>query len=298
MFSVFRRLRENKGLSMLKTFLEIIRARNCMIAFFGVLVGALLSNPAGNLPHANAYFAALAAAVITGGGNTLNDYFDYKIDKSNRPNRPIPSGRVPRSDALMLALGLLLMGLGLSKTVNEYCLIIAAVNAATLVIYAIYSKEMLFLANVGVSYLVASVFIFGALSTLEAGEPLDHGRFTLVGVLTACAFFMTLSREIIKDVEDIDGDRRFYAKTIPIVFGPKKAKAAAIFFALAAITLSITPVITELNTINLLVYGILIAVADLTFISALTMFASLAQRMMIVGMSLSLLAFFFGKILA
>ncbi|MFH1788465.1 MAG: UbiA family prenyltransferase [Candidatus Altiarchaeota archaeon] len=290
--------RENKTLNIILVILKLVRIRNCLIAFFGVLVGALLVAQNPQYMGAKTYIAALTAAVITAGGNALNDYFDHTIDKTNKPDRPIPSGKIPRSDALMLAAGLLLIGMGLAKTVNEYCLVIAAANTIILIAYAAYSKKMLFVANLGVSYLVASVFIFGAFSTIDAASTLNLEKIKLASVITVCAFFMTLAREIIKDVEDMDGDRKMYSKTLPLVYGAKKAKNTAILFAVIAILVSTTPIALSFPNLNLRIYGTIVGVADLIFLSALTMFPSLSQRMMIIGMILSLAAFFFGKTMA
>ena len=291
-------IRENKTFTSAATVMNLIRIRNVSIVFIGVLVGALLVTGEGEPLPVRVFVAALTAAIITGGGNALNDYFDLMIDKMNKPDRPIPSGRIQKSDALMLSVGLLLVGLGLSKTINEYCLVLAALNVVILVVYAAYSKKMLFIANLGVSYLVASVFIFGALATVDAGGRASFTQINIALILTACAFFMTLAREIIKDIEDIEGDQKMYSKTLPIVLGVRKAKIMAGIFAGLAIILSIIPLKAGYPNLNLRVYGTLITVSDLTFISALTMFASLAQRMMIIGMGLSLLGFLLGRILA
>jgi geranylgeranylglycerol-phosphate geranylgeranyltransferase len=289
---------ENKVLNTLVALLKLVRVRNCLIAFFGVLVGALLVTERGEGLSANVYVAALTAAIITGGGNALNDYYDSFIDMINRPTRSIPSGKIQRNDALMLAIILLLAGLALAKTVNVYCLTLAAINAIILAAYAAYSKKMLFIANLGVSYLVASVFIFGALSTFDStNTTLDSNRIQVAFVITACAFFMTLSREIIKDVEDVEGDRKMHSKTLPIAYGEKKSKDVAVIFASFAILLSITPIALNFQTLNLKAYGILIAAADLTFIISLTMSPALSQKIMILGMTLSLAAFYLGKTL-
>ncbi len=296
---MFDAIKENKVLKAAIVILRLVRIRNCLIAFFGVIVGAVLVAEPGRGVVMPAYVAALTAAIVTGGGNALNDYFDALIDRVNRPDRPIPSRRIQKSDALMLAISLLLVGLGLSKTVNTYCLAIAALNVFILIVYAAYSKRMLFVANLGVSYLVASVFIFGALA--ELGSPrtdVNAGGILVAAVITACAFFMTLSREIIKDVEDIEGDRKMYSRSIPIVFGARNAKNVSILFAGVAILLSFAPLIYQFPTLNLKAYGIIIGVADISFISALTMFPALSQRIMIVGMILSLTAFLVGKTLA
>ena len=117
--------------------LELVRARNAAIAFFGVLVGAALS---GNFTLAPVILAAFSAALILAGGNAINDFFDVEVDKTNRPERPIPSGRTSKKSALAVSLILFLLGLAMSSLTNAYCLIIAAANTVVLILYGRFSK--------------------------------------------------------------------------------------------------------------------------------------------------------------
>jgi len=293
------RLLENNTIKTVVLLLKFIRIRNCLIVSSGILLGAILGYPGEDILTLTApiYLAIAAGFLITAGGNTLNDYFDYEIDKVNRPDRPIPSGRISRSDAMMLSSVLFLVGLGISKSINQYALAFAAANTAVLIMYAKYSKRLLLVSNLAISYLVATVFFFGA--TPHLTSPIAAGILTMkaVIVLSGCAFFMTLCREILKDIEDIEGDRRLYSNTLPIKLGPKKARRIAAIFCLTAVLLSITPILFRFPDLDLTVYGILIAVSDLTFIAATTMFAPLAQRAIVFGMMVSLAAFFTANIL-
>ncbi len=65
---------------------------------------------------------------------------------------------------MMLSLALFAIGLGMSKFVNIYCFIIALSNVIVLIVYGKYSKKMYLLSNLIVSYLVASIFVYGALA--------------------------------------------------------------------------------------------------------------------------------------
>ncbi len=293
---MIRRLLDNKMIRAMNTFFSLIRIRNCFIVFFGVLIGAMLITDGGEIipPSKLVYIAGFSAAFIMMGGNTLNDYFDIDIDKVNKPNKPLPSGKISRSDTLMLSIGLFLIGAGLAKSINIYCLSLAVVNIVMLILYAIYSKRLILISNFTIAYLVASVFLFGALSAGNV-DLLTKSRFVVV--LSVCAFFMTFSREIVKDIEDIEGDKKMYSQTLPIVYGAKKAKRLAMMFGLFAILLSVVPYLMKYPGINHNAYAIVIGFADLVFLSALTMFAPLGQRIMVFGMILSLSAFFFGRIL-
>lgn len=67
---------------------------------------------------ADLYLLLLATAGLYGGGVVLNDYFDAEIDQQERPERPIPSGQVTKSEALTLGVVLFLIGIAASFVVN------------------------------------------------------------------------------------------------------------------------------------------------------------------------------------
>ncbi len=279
-------------------FGELIRIRNGVIAFFGVLVGAaLVYTTSAITQELRVLVAGFVALLITGAGNAINDYFDYEIDKINKPHRPIPSGRISRSDVFMLSIILFLLGLGFAKYVNDYCLSIAFLNSIILIFYAMYSKKLLLVSNLGISYLVASIFLFGVAATIQEGTSmLSIEEIKIVTILTACAFFVTFSREIIKDIEDIKGDKEKYAVTLPIKIGVRRAKNMAIILTLIAIAFSLLPFAIETTSFNVYAYGTIIIISDLIFLASLTMHPTLGQRLMVVGMLLALTAFFLGNI--
>jgi len=280
--------------------LELVRIRNALIVFFGVIVSAtfiLTCDLTDNAEVGNVIIAGIAASLITGAGNAINDYFDSEVDKINKPKKPIPSGRIAKPDVGMISIVLFLIGIGLSKSINDYCLIIAILNSMILILYAKYSKKALLISNLTISYLVASVFLFGVLATVDnPGEIMIGDDIRIVMIMSACAFLMTFSREIIKDIEDIEGDKREYAITLPIRIGIENAKKSAIILAIGAILLSFLPFFIHLRSFNLLSYGILIVLADIIFLISLTMHPSLGQRIMVFCMVLALIAFFLGNL--
>jgi len=281
--------------SFIKTIFALLRIRNALISFLGVYVGAILFiSP---IPVHNVILAGLSAALILGGGNTLNDYFDVDTDKTNKPWRPIPSGKISMSDAFMLAIVFFMIGIGIANRINKSCMVLAILNTILLIVYAKYSKRLLLLSNVTISYLVASVFIYGAFSTIN-NEQLASGNLLLISILVCCSFLMTFSREIIKDIEDIEGDTKIYAKSLPIVIGVKKSNLVAVTIGISAVLLSVVPIFYHTPMFNTLFYAVFIFLADLLFIVSFTMHPALAQRSMIAGMTLSLLAFLTGGLIA
>lgn len=274
-----------------------MRLRNCVIAFFGVFVGAALTQ--NTVSWVGVFAAAVSAALITGGGNAINDYFDFEFDKINRPDRPIPSKRISRENALRLSILLFLVGVIISKQINRYCLILAFLNSLTLITYARYSKRMLLLSNLTVSYLVASVFLYGSLAALKPLTLFLNRLPATAWILTLCAFFMTLAREIVKDIEDKEGDLKLGARTLPIVFGERKSERLAESSAASAILLSMAPIVLILEKqikFNIYAYAPIVLLSDVVFVLAFTKPPKESQRMMVAGMMLSLMAFYLGAV--
>ncbi len=212
----------------LGAYLELARPVNCAMAAVGVLIGELV---AGVQDPVRAALAPLAAAIVCAGGNAINDYFDAEVDAINRPDRPIPSGRVSRRAAHRFALGCFALGTLLAAAINPTCLLIAAVNSALLYAYSARLKGTPLVGNAVVSYLVGSCFLFGA----AVGA-----RPAPAAWMFALAFLANLVREILKDVEDVEGDAALGLRTLPIVCGERVALRTAA--AIAGVLLALTPV--------------------------------------------------------
>jgi geranylgeranylglycerol-phosphate geranylgeranyltransferase len=251
-------------------YLEILRPVNCLIAALAVFAGGLIA--AGGL--AGAYSAEIIMAMaavflIAGGGNVINDYFDVEADKINRPKRPIPSGRMSRKAALVYSLILFAAGVALCAYVNTTCFAIAVINSVLLIAYSWSFQNKVLIGNIVISYLVGSVFIFGGAAA---------GGLTLTIILAFLSALAILSRELIKDLEDVEGDRKSFAtkkksgsaerfvrkgKEIKLRLGEKTSIAIAILSLLAAIGLSYLPY--HYNILKLSYMGVVIP-ADIIFI--------------------------------
>jgi geranylgeranylglycerol-phosphate geranylgeranyltransferase len=172
--------------------------------------------------------------LITAGGNVINDYFDVEIDRVNRPDRPIPSGQVTLPAARVYAGTLFLAGILVSFLTNELCTTIAVFNSILLVGYAARLKRTPLIGNITVSYLAASMFLFGgALGGLSG--------FFHVMPFAVMTFFAMLSRELVKDAEDVEGDKASGAVTIPIRYGIPVTMVLALICALLGVLASLVP---------------------------------------------------------
>ncbi|MDD4126932.1 MAG: geranylgeranylglycerol-phosphate geranylgeranyltransferase [Methanomicrobium sp.] len=218
---------------MLKGYLNIIRPVNSIVAGFAVLLGIIIAK--GMIPYESLIMIPLVAA-ITAAGNVINDYCDREIDAVNRPKRPIPSGAVSPKGAIIFSAALFLIGILISIFINSLCLGIAVFNSFLLVIYAKKLKIMPLIGNIAVSYLSASIFLFG-------GAFFGFDGLYQNTVVFFITFFAMLSRELLKDAEDIKGDMEGGAKTLPILIGVKKTGQISFILAAFGVIISLLPLL-------------------------------------------------------
>lgn len=267
----------------IKAVIELVRPLNCAMAGLAVAVG--IAGSGLSFSFWQILIAPLTAVFVMAGGNTMNDYFDREIDTVSHKERPIPSGRLSPSIAVAISAIWFVGGIILSFLLNYFCVFIVILNICLLLIYENYLKKRGLLGNITVSYLVASLFLFGGVA-IEKVEPVIF--FCLL------AFFANLGREILKDVEDIQGDFQ-ERKTLPIKIGEKKAGAIAMIFILIAVILSPFPLV-----LGIISNGYLCVVfADIVFLASCTAIlrsATLSQKLVKAGMLLAVFSFLLGGI--
>lgn len=265
------------------SYLEVLRVPNAVISVFAVIVSAIL---VGFYNPLQILIVCLAVFLISGGGMVINDYFDYKADKINRPKRALSSGRIPRKNALIYSLTLFLIGNALVLFLNFQMLAIALFNTFLLVVYSWKLKKIILLGNFTVSWLSASIFLFGSL--------LSGSVTATILILFLIAFSANTGREITKAIEDVKGDKKIKARTMPIAIGRNFSAWVAIFFIIFAIVFSSLPYVLHLLSIN---YLYLVIISDATFLySCFAMLISphKSQRMMKIAMFVALVAFLVG----
>jgi len=192
--------------------IQLLRPVNCIITAIAVLIGAFVSES--NLLSTSVWLAIVAAALITGAGNAYNDLCDLEIDKINRPQRPLPSGRVTQIQAFWIAGSSAIIGLIMAALASPTHGLAAAITILCLWLYSRYLKRILLLGNLMVAALAAICFPFGALSAGSVGRAWIPAGF---------AFLFHFGREIVKDIEDMVGDRSVGARTIALTFGSQLA---------------------------------------------------------------------------
>ena len=202
--------------------LQLLRPLNCCITAASVLIGAVAGGAVP--PSPSVWLAVLAAALITGAGNAFNDLRDLEFDRINRPRRPLPSGRLTPRRAAVAAAASAAAGLGFAVGAGPVPGLIAAGTLAGLWLYSVGLKSTVLWGNLLVAFLAALAFPFGALAGGALGRSWIPAGFALL---------FHLGREIVKDVEDLEGDRARGVRTLALAVGAPKARwAAACVYAL------------------------------------------------------------------
>ncbi|MDO9537194.1 MAG: UbiA family prenyltransferase [Thermoplasmata archaeon] len=220
-------------------YIQLLRPKNCLMAILSIIAVSLVAAKLDlySIPLIEVLAASLVVFMFTGAGNTLNDYLDRNIDRKNHPERPIPAGKVkPRNAAAfsgILFIAAIILGLWLSL----YCMLIILINLAIMLAYEFKTKSMGLSGNIMISWLTASLFLFGGLAVLEKFPEI----MVPVLFMFLLSFFATLGREIAKDIQDMAGDEG--RKTLPMKIGKKRAGYVASIAFLIGIGLSPLPYI-------------------------------------------------------
>ena len=176
--------------------------------------------------------ASFAAGFIGGGGMVVNDIFDVQIDRVNKPSRPIPSGTVSLRSASFYYVFLTAVGLLLNFFLHSVAQAIAISAAILIFFYSYKLKSTPLVGNLAVGLLTGLTFIFG-------GAAVGNIQRAIIPALFA--FLVNVGREIVKDMEDVEGDSLHNARTFPVKYGLKAAAVAATVFLLAVIGSTIIP---------------------------------------------------------
>ena len=174
----------------------------------------------------------IATLCIAAGGNVINDIYDVQIDKVNKPDKVIIGKLITESSAnrLFVVLNVIGVGIGfyLSNVIERPSFAaLFIVFSAMLYLYASYLKGILLVGNIVVSFLVAmSLIIVGLFDLLPAITPQNQAEQSLVFEVilryALFAFSLNLIREIVKDIQDINGDKKGGINTLPIAIGRKR----------------------------------------------------------------------------
>lgn len=208
----------------MNAYLEILRPFNALMGVIAVLLVAIIS---GNFTI-YVPIACVIVFIFTGAGNAINDYVDHKIDAINKPERPIPSGRISLRAAAIYSIALFTISTIMALVIGIIPGIIVILSAMLMFLYAYRLKKTCLIGNMSIAFLTGLCFVF-------AGVVLETVFLSVL--LGFYAFLMTMAREIVKDMEDVEGDSAEGASTFPIRYGMRTSSIlAAIFMIVASLT--------------------------------------------------------------
>ena len=179
---------------------------------------------------------------IAAGGYVINDYFDVKIDRINRPDNLVVTRIISRDAAMNLFYGLTAVGVIAGTVVAWWAhswtlLFTYIVIPGLLWFYSASYKRMFLVGNLVVAFASAIVPLLVAIANADylhhlyqnalAYSPIVGELYVWTGGFAIFAFLLTWVREIVKDIEDIEGDLEMECRTLPIVWGDKVAKIIA-----------------------------------------------------------------------
>ena len=230
-------------MSQLSALFLLPRPLNGLITALSIGIGALTADQAPAWPAL--LLAALSAALINGAGNAFNDLMDIDVDRINRPLRPLPAGRLSPNAARIESLLLALAGCALAFWLSPWHGMIVLAVVALLAVYSISLKHSLLWGNILVAVVGAIAFPYGALAVGDLGRSWIPALF---------AFLFHLGREIVKDIEDVAGDRSRGERTLPLYWGRTQAAVLAAFVYLLLVGFTWMPFFAG-------IYGVLYALA-------------------------------------
>ncbi len=263
----------------MKNLLQLIRWKNLLIAggtvlltkyaIFEPAINTLFPFSSPTLNFIETLLLAISVMAIAAGGYIINDINDIKTDQINKPHKVIIGKYItPKlAEAIYIAFTIIgiLLAIYIGNLAGNYRLVLLHVLIACILwVYSKYVKNTFLIGNILVALASALValtyFIFESLGYIkEYGEILKINFKSIIGGplkilwlysigLTVFGFILSIIREIIKDLQDYQGDFSVGAGTIPIVLGKKTSKIIVVFLTL---TLAISLIYTlhfKLNT--------------------------------------------------
>ncbi|MDD8019402.1 MAG: geranylgeranylglycerol-phosphate geranylgeranyltransferase, partial [Bacteroidota bacterium] len=182
----------------MKQYIALLRPSNFVITALSIFVSCILAGGT-KAQFLQMMFASLGGALIGGGGMVINDIFDIEIDKINKPNRPLPSGAVTKFDAALFYAGLTVAGLMMSYSASWSAFLIAIFAVPTIFFYSYIFKSTPLFGNLIVGFLTGLAFIYGGAAVGNIKQAMMPAVFALL---------INVGREVIKDMEDVEGDMK------------------------------------------------------------------------------------------
>jgi 4-hydroxybenzoate polyprenyltransferase len=219
-------------MKLISAFLRLVRWQNLVFIFltqllFYYCVYKPLYKTGFNFT--SLFLLSTASVLIAAGGYIINDYFDLNIDQVNKPQKNVINSIISRRWAIVWHLFLSLSGIILTLVAvsfHKWYLVLANMSCVLLLwLYSTSFKKQMLIGNIVISLLTAwtILVLFYWIVPFQSAfgvKGLVAIKFFRISFLYASfAFVISIVREAIKDIEDMEGDRRYGCKTLPIVAG-------------------------------------------------------------------------------
>jgi len=202
--------------TLVESFWRLTRAWNLLIIVFAQYFTAFFLVKADVFRDFSLFLLSLSTVLIAAGGYVINDYYDVKIDYVNNPERVVVGKTIHRRFAILFHIALSALGVFIGFFVSWKLAVVNVFSVSVLWFYSNLLKRLPFIGNFTVALLTgASIAVIILLYDTNT---------ILIMIYALFSFFMTLVREIIKDMEDLKGDNTYGCKTLPIVWGIRTTK--------------------------------------------------------------------------
>ncbi len=218
----------------IKAYWDLLRLEHGIMYGIGVIIGIFVSDSS-YFNIQNIVLGFFTALFLQASAFALNDYFDFEVDlANNRFDRPLVRGEISKKEALIASLILAPVGSLFAYLISFIAFILAIFITIIGYIYDIKLKEYGLVGNFYIALSMAVPFLFGSV--------IAKSTFTLQAVILALiAFLSGVGREIMKGIEDVEGDAIRNVKTIARMRGIKSAAFHASILFIASIVLSFIP---------------------------------------------------------
>lgn len=228
-------------------YLRLIRYKNLLfLAFIQFVMQQLIIAPLLQkygfeyiTPDYSPLLLVLATVFIAAAGYVINDYFDIKIDRINKPDKQIVGTMVTKQQAMLLhqiltGIGVI-CGLVLAFGLRSFTLgFLFVVVPGLLWFYSASYKRQFLTGNLIVALLAGlSVLVVGITAVADLNHTyadlvfqttIPAEIYTWIGGFALFSFLLTFVRELVKDMQDVEGDREMECRTVAIVWGENKTK--------------------------------------------------------------------------
>ena len=287
----------------MSAYFKILRPDEALMMALPVVIIAIV----GHVYTISVILATLLVYCMAGAGNIINDVFDHEIDAVNKPDRPIPSGKISLKNAGIYAAILdsiaILLGVIISCLIHNFVFLAIIIASAVIIyMYSRYFKAMPMIGNIVVGVMIGLCFVVGGLILLCETEDWTIFKISVyIGLLAAVA---NVARELVKDMEDIHGDELGGARTFPILYGKKVS--SVIVMILLAVAVAVCILLYTSGLFNIAYLVIIIIPVVLCLYSVVSLFASKFEPdeatcakealFLKIAMAVSLLAIIIGSI--